>query len=99
MKIKRRIKERTFRRFNKTLVTAAFVLFVQYFSEQSMSNIIDAASDHSNNEYDSFIPFVTAAGEETEFVYVPNADGVVLDPENSQKVLMSVKEGDYKWQD
>lgn len=42
-----------------------------------MSDIIDAASDHSNNEYDSFLPFVTAAGEESEFLYIPTKEGYV----------------------
>jgi hypothetical protein len=81
---------------------AAFVFCIQYFSEKSMSDIIDVASENSNDEYDWFLPFVTAAGEESEFVYVPNADGVVFDPKDPQRVLFSTKaddKGQFKWQD
>lgn len=70
------------------LVTAAFVFCVQYLSEKSMTDIIDAASDYSNDEYDWSLPFVTAAGEETEFVYIPNSDGVLMDPKDPNRVLM-----------
>ena len=64
-----------------------------------MADLIDKASDYSNDEYDWSLPFVTASGEESEYLYVPNGDGKFYDPEDLNRVLYSVKEGEFKWHD
>ena len=104
MKIKRRIKERTFNRFNKMIKVGGLVFFVHYFSEKSMSSIIDAANDHANDEYDWSLPFVIAGGEEEDEpsnpmmtfagelpdpIYQANSEGLYRDPENSDRILFA----------
>jgi|TARA_B110000285_G_C15084080_1_gene595162 hypothetical protein len=99
MKIKRQINQRTFQRFKKMVSVAALVFCVNYFSEKSMAGILDATSQNSNDEYDWSLPFVTAAGEESEFLYSPDAEGIVRDPEDSTKILYSTEKDNFKWQD
>jgi hypothetical protein len=97
MKIKRQIKQRTFQRFKRMVSVAALIFCVNYFSEKSMTNILDAASENSNDEYDWSLPFVTAAGEESELGHYLAVDGVFTDPKDATKILFSSKEDDFRW--
>jgi hypothetical protein len=48
---------------------ALFIMAVQYFSEQSMVDLLDIASETSNDEYDFSLPFVLAVeGEDDDEV-------------------------------
>jgi hypothetical protein len=50
--------QRAYKRFKNMLTMAAFIFGVQYFSEKSMTDLVDIATDASNNEYDFSLPFV-----------------------------------------
>lgn len=69
MKVKRQINQRTMQRFKKMFGAAILLIGVQYFSEKSMSSLLDAATDTTNTEYDFSLPFVMAVDEELPDVY------------------------------
>ena len=69
MKVKRQINQRTFQRFKKMFGAAILLIGVQYFSEKSMSSLLDAATDTTNTEYDFSLPFVMAVDEEIPDLY------------------------------
>ena len=52
------------------LGAAALIFGVQYFSEKSMTDLIDVASETTNTEYDFSLPFVNAAiGDDFPDIY------------------------------
>ena len=77
---------------------AAFIFGVQYFSEKSMTDLVDIATDTSNNEYDFSLPFVQALDDEKEpegYVY-PGIDR--YDPNDPNKLMVSWQKDNYHWE-
>ena len=59
MKIRRQINKRILSRFKKMSIAALFILGATYLKENFISDMVDSLSS-PNDEYDSFLPFVSA---------------------------------------